>query len=79
MIPLGPLPDDHTATQIAQLLRLDGPSRLYMLLSMRCVLEEGRTITADDWREAYGKAADFQTTKDAREVLEAEQDMAVAS
>ena len=72
MIPIGTTPSDDcaTATQIAQLLHLDGPSRLYMLLSMRCVLEEGREITAEDWRQAYGKAADFQTTKDVRDALE---------
>jgi hypothetical protein len=64
-------PDDlAVAKEIADLLRLDGPSRLYMLLSMRCLLENGQVVTAADWREAYGKAADFQMVRDARELLE---------
>lgn len=77
MIPIGTeaqqtnTPDDlAVATEIAQLLALDGPSRLYMLLSMRCLLECGQVVSAADWREAYGRAADFQMVKDARELLE---------
>lgn len=67
-------PDDiRVATEIGQLLRLDGPSRLYMLLQLRCLLEQGQVITPADWRAAYGSAADFQTAKDARLVLEPEQ------
>lgn len=64
--------DLAVATEIAQLLRLDGPSRLYMLLDLRCLLENGQVVTANDWRAAYGKAADFQTVKNAHEVLEPE-------
>jgi hypothetical protein len=65
--------DLAVATEIAQLLRLDGASRLYMLLDLRCLLQNGQVITPDDWRAAYGKAADFQTVKNAREVLEPEE------
>jgi len=75
MIPIGTTPsttpdDLAVAKEIADLLRLDGPSRLYMLLGLRCLLECGQVVTAHDWREAYGKAADFQMVQEARELLE---------
>lgn len=51
------------------LLRLDPGPRLLMLLQLRGVLADG-PITVADWREAYGRAADYQTVSNARVVLE---------
>lgn len=70
MIPLGTT--DHTAlaNNVGQLLRLNGAARLHMLLTMRPAIDDGGAIADADWREAYGKAADFQTVQAAREVLD---------
>lgn len=50
-------------------LNLDPGARLFMLTWLQVDLLAGRTIDADSWRTAYGRAADYQTVVNAKVVL----------
>lgn len=55
-------------TDVADPLNLEPGPRLFMLAWLRGQLGSG-PINVDDWREAYGRAADYQTALNARIVL----------
>lgn len=56
-------------TTIPDALPLDHAGRMFLLAWLHNDLTAGRPITAESWREAWGRAADYQTVCNARAVL----------
>jgi len=54
---------------IPHIVELDHAGRMFLLGWLQVEVICGRPITAVSWREAFGRAADYQTVVAARTVL----------
>ena len=56
-------------TPIPSALPLDHEGRLFLLSWLHADLTSDRPVTAESWRVAWGRAADYQTVVNAKAVL----------
>jgi hypothetical protein len=51
-------------------LLLGDAGRVFLLTWLEVDVNLGRPVTVESWRDAWGRAADYQTVWNARQVLE---------